>query len=70
MDISACGIVTPRGDAGLSIVIPLDNAFQFNSSFQIEGHPVASELERPTADFRTVSADYFRTIGARRWSIR
>jgi predicted permease len=36
---------------------------EFNSSFTIEGRPIPPPAERPRAFYRTISPDYFRTMG-------
>jgi predicted permease len=47
--------------AALSLTFPLNESAPFNGRFVVEGSP--GDGQRPQADFRLASPDYFRTIG-------
>jgi predicted permease len=51
--------------AAITSAVPLDAVQPFTNPFQIEGRPVDDPDRRPTADYFTVSAQYFDTLGVR-----
>lgn len=48
--------------AAAANVTPL-TGYAANQSFEIENRPPAQPGEQPNAEYRAVSADYFRTLG-------
>ncbi|HEX8411513.1 MAG TPA: ABC transporter permease [Thermoanaerobaculia bacterium] len=51
-----------RLGAIVSINMPFTNSWS-NTSFAIEGDPIAKEGEEPSADIRPIAGDYFRSMG-------